>query len=380
MPDNCSATLNGKSLKFSAKASPYERLGDYLSFLFVLDAPAAVGAGENRFEFADLNFVDRKRHLKIDVTTDKTFRDLANRDIAERSVEPEANDDLTATAVFASPTAGDAAAPPPVIDEPAPAAKPTLWRSLADGDLTALLDADHALFVLLLLAALHGAVHSLMPGHGKTMVAAYLVGERGTPFHAVLLGIVTTLTHTSSALLVALLLHYGLKDADPARVQATLGVVGGLLIVFVGIWLLLQRLAGKSDHVHLFAGHSHAHGHAHSHGLPAKAGLWRVVLLGIAGGILPCWGAVLWLLACSATGRLGIALPVLLAFSAGLASVLVALGLSVVWGGRVGASRFGDARWFKGFVRWFPVVGSVGVIVIGFLLCRSAVNLAGAGH
>jgi nickel/cobalt exporter len=273
----------------------------------------------------------------------------------------------------------------PLIEEPPPA-EPTLWQRLRDEDLKGLLATNYALWLLMLLALVHGAGHSLMPGHGKTMVAAYLVGERGTPRHAVLLGVVTTLTHTSAALAIALLLYYVLPEQSADDVNTVLRFLGGLMIAGIGFWLFLQRLAGRSDHVHLFElGHGHAHGegHAHSHShaeVPTKlepAGTVRLILLGIAGGIIPCWGAIMWVIGCIATGQFRLALPVVLAFSIGLAAVLVLIGLSVVYASRLGKSRLGQYRWFRTIfnertVRVMPIVGAALLVVIGIFLCATS--------
>jgi len=158
--------------------------------------------------------------------------------------------------------------------------------------------------MILLLAALHGVLHSVSPGHGKTMVAAYLVGEKGTPRHALILGLIVTLTHTSAAFIVALLLKFVLPPTAAPTVQQVLGIGGGALVVFIGLWLLVQRLSGKSDHFHVGShshghGHSHSHGagHEHSHGLTpeqfGKVSWTRLILLGISGGVVPCWGTIL---------------------------------------------------------------------------------------
>ena len=114
-----------------------------------------------------------------------------------------------------------------------------------------------------------------------------------------------------------------------------------MLIGLVGLWLFLQRVRGKADHVHVFGGHHHHHDHGHSHAHHhdhhthtdrGKGGFgWtRVILLGVGGGIIPCWDAVMLLLVAISAGRLGFAVPLLLAFSVGLALVLVALGIGVV--------------------------------------------------
>ena len=47
-----------------------------------------------------------------------------------------------------------------------------------------------------------GAIHALAPGHGKALVSAYLVGNKGTAYQAVLLGLATTITHTFSVFIL----------------------------------------------------------------------------------------------------------------------------------------------------------------------------------
>ena len=180
-----------------------------------------------------------------------------------------------------------------------------------------------------------------------------------------------------------MLLKFVLQDTPPQTVQSVLGIVGGALVAFIGLWLLMQRLSGRSDHVHIGShshgdGHSHSHGedggHAHSHGLtPEQFGRvsWvRLILLGISGGIVPCWGAILWVLYCVTAGRYGLAVWAVLAFSVGLAAVLILIGLSVVWGGRLGARKFGGRGWFRVVAKWVPIVGAALVIAIGLWLCK----------
>ena len=225
--------------------------------------------------------------------------------------------------------------PPP---EEVPAAPTTeepkgfwdLFREVRETEnLSLLLDTNVGLLAVLVLAFLHGVMHSIAPGHGKTMVAAYLVGEQGTPRHAIILGLIVTLTHTSAAFAVALLLKFLWQDTPPETVQRVLGVGGGLLVAFIGLWLLMQRVSGRTDHVHVGShNHSHSHGddhgHGHSHGLTpeqfGRVGWARLILLGISGGIIPCWGAILWILYCVTAGRYGLAVWAVLAFSVGLRS------------------------------------------------------------
>src|SRR5262249_60353084 len=111
------------------------------------------------------------------------------------------------------------------------------------GLLHLLLNTEVGFWALMLMAAGFGAVHALTPGHGKTLVAAYLVGERGTVWHAFVLGLVTTLTHTGSVLILALAIALYFPDTVESNVQKTLGCIGGLLIAGLGVWLLLARLS-----------------------------------------------------------------------------------------------------------------------------------------
>ena len=191
----------------------------------------------------------------------------------------------------------------------------------------------------------------------------------------------TTISHTGSVILVAIILQTVYGERVPAVTEAVLKLLGGLLIFAVGVWLFLQRVRGRADHVHLFAGHDHHHhgdGHAHGHDhdhhnhghpvVPADRpfGWARVILLGLAGGLIPCWDAVLLLLVSISAGRLGSAIPLLIAFSLGLAAVLVALGVAVVYAHRLGGSRFGESRWFQRL----PIVSAVFLLGIGLWFAR----------
>jgi ABC-type nickel/cobalt efflux system permease component RcnA len=222
--------------------------------------------------------------------------------------------------------------------------------------------------MLLLLAAGFGALHALTPGHGKTMVAAYLVGERGTSWHAVVLGLVTTLTHTSIVLVVAVLLYFVPTLAGP--VMAVLPLVVGLLIVGLGLWLLMCRLSGKADHVHLGGGHHHGPPRSTAGEKPSWA---QLILLGIVGGAVPCVDAVFLLAFAIGTGRLWLGLPLTLAFSAGLASVLVAIGLALVHSRNFAVRRWGDGRRLKRIVQALGVVGAVLILGMGLWLCYSSI-------
>ena len=208
-----------------------------------------------------------------------------------------------------------------------------------------MLDSQLGFAVVLLLVGVFGAAHALTPGHGKTLVAAYLVGERGTIGHAFLLGLITTVTHTGMVLLIALALALS-TGISPKHLQTVLGFVGGLLIASTGLWLLLRRLAGQADHFHVGGGHHHHHHHpepvAATGGRPR---FWNLLVLGIGGGLVPCWDAITLEMAVVAKGQLWLGPPLVLAFSIGLAATLVLVGVAVVKLKGFGSAPGGPANW-----------------------------------
>lgn len=266
----------------------------------------------------------------------------------------------------ASPAPAPTSPPADTREEEAPAAR--------HGLLDLLLDTRQGFAALLLLSAAFGAFHALTPGHGKTLVAAYLVGERGTVLHALFLGVVTTLTHTGAVLAIAAVLWF-FPEARIAHVQKLLGLVGGLLVASMGFWLLYRRVAGQADHFHLGGGHHHHH---HDHHGPAQAppagkepvGWWNLIILGVSGGIVPCTDAIVMLVIAVGKGWLDRALPLLLAFSAGLAFVLIAIGVLVVTSKRFAGGRFGEGRLFRAL----PVVSAVLIIGLGLWLCYDTLH------
>src|SRR5206468_7521498 len=148
------------------------------------------------------------------------------------------------------------AAAPAAVPAAVPAATPQAADSHDNyGLVRLLLHTDYGFLLTMLMACLFGAAHALTPGHGKTLVAAYLVGERGTVGHAFVLGLVTTLTHTGAVLVLAAGLLLFFPKAVPQEIQTALGLGGGLLVAGMGLWLLLRRLSGGADHFHLGGHH-----------------------------------------------------------------------------------------------------------------------------
>ena len=206
----------------------------------------------------------------------------------------------------------------------------TTARGGSDGFAELLADAaaGRGVLVLLLLAAAGwGALHALSPGHGKGMVAAYLVGARGTAGDAVLLGLTVTVTHTAGVFALGLV-TLGLSAwILPEDLYPWLTLTSGVLVVLVGAGVLRRHLRARRherDH-----GHHHHHHHA-----PTRRGL---LALGASAGIIPCPSALVVLLGAIAQHELALGLLLIVAFSAGLAATLTALGLLVVWARRLAA-------------------------------------------
>ncbi|MDR3629834.1 MAG: sulfite exporter TauE/SafE family protein [Desulfocapsaceae bacterium] len=216
-------------------------------------------------------------------------------------------------------------------------------------------------------ALILGAFHALGPGHGKAMVAAYLVGAQGRIADAVKLGVIVTLTHVFSVLVLGALAliasHYTLsKDFFP-----WLGLASGTLICLTGYAMLVRRaLAGEDHH------HPHHHD-CRPHGEASSPTLKEIFSLGIAGGLVPCPSALVILLFAIAVNRIPTGILVILSFSLGLASVLVLIGILTVT-----ASR--HVRGFRstaGWIRRLPVFSAGIIMVLGLCIGTSALFQAG---
>ena len=202
----------------------------------------------------------------------------------------------------------------------------------------------------LLLAAGLGALHAVSPGHGKTVMAAYLVGSRGTARHAIGLGLAVTVSHTLGIVVLAALTLFASDLVPPERLYPILGLASGITVVAIGGWLLLARWralraerAHRSSHAHAHAhdhdhapeGHSHG-GRHHSHEASGELRWRNLIALGLAGGLVPSASALILLLGAIALGRPLYGLVLAIAFGVGMALVLSGIGyLLVVAGGRL---------------------------------------------
>ncbi len=203
---------------------------------------------------------------------------------------------------------------------------------VADGGFASLVGRSHlSAFVILasIAAALFwGAAHALSPGHGKTIVTAYLVGQRGTPRHAAALGLIVTVTHTIGVFALGLVTLALSQFVVPDRLYPWLNLVSGALVVGIGASVLRARWRHRRAHAE---GHGHHHHHHHAHGSDAQGPTARSLLaVGVSGGLLPCPSALVVLLAAISLHRIAFGLVLIVAFSAGLALTITGIGLVAV--------------------------------------------------
>lgn len=261
-----------------------------------------------------------------------------------------------------------------------------------------------AILIALLVAGGLGAFHALEPGHGKTVVAAYLVGAHGTAWHAVWLGLIVTASHTAGVYLLGAVTLYASRYVVPERLYPWLGLVSGLAIAGLGFTLFLRRYAEATsphadDHAHDHGhpphhGHVHHHGSiAHSHGPDQEPGdvqaghhhphhhepsgrvsLAGLVTLGVTGGIVPCPAALVVLLSALSLNRVGFGLLLIVAFSVGLAAVLIAIGMLMVFARRFMARFQGEGPLIT---RWLPLTSSAVITLLGLGIAVQALVTAG---
>jgi nickel/cobalt exporter len=228
-----------------------------------------------------------------------------------------------------------------------------------------------------------GAVHAATPGHGKTIAAAYIVGVRGRPVDALVLGVFVTLSHTSGIVLVALLATAGSTWLIPQRIEAYVAVATGILVVGIGCWMLRTQMrlvatARAQEHLHEDDPHeggphyhSHGWGLVHTHDIEAIAQarprLGVLLALGIAGGLLPDPGALAILLAAIAKGKFVLGIAIVIVFSLGFASVLVAVGLVAARVGRLILDWL-SSRW----IALIQIGAALLILGIGLVLTANA--------
>lgn len=289
----------------------------------------------------------------------------------------------------------------PLASPGAPAAAQTPRNRLTELMTARQLSAGVILFSLLVAIGL-GAFHALEPGHGKTLVAAYLVGSRGTAWHAVLLGLTVTASHTIGVYALGGVALFASHYVLPEQLYPWLGFISGLFIMSMGMILLTQAWRGHSgahrhdrtpghdhghhdhDHPH---DHDHDHGHAHHHRHsheyayphhphphaplshddrqePAPVGYGALLTLGITGGMIPCPAALVVLLSAVALQRIAFGLLLIVAFSLGLAAVLVGTGLLLVSARGVMQRWSGEGPWLA----YLPFLSPLVITPLGLII------------
>ena len=421
-------TLTEAGLSFPPGVGGLSTMRLVCGFSTRLDQPLAAG---DRITFADTSFVDRLGWREIVVegsgvtlavvegelrTTDPSERlrvyptNLLSQALADRSVAMVATPGGPTLAPLDIPDASaltgsgsgsgvvvTAAATTQTTAGAVPGGVsgvdlPSIFRT---ADVTPLI-----LLVSILTAAALGAGHALTPGHGKTLMAAYLVGTRGTPLHAAGLGLSVALSHTLGIMVLAGLVVGAQGILPPDVVVKSAPIVAAISIVAIGSWMLfgetrrrwrLRTAAGERAHEHAEhdhgAGHDHDHGRAehdaaeHSHGgvrhshLPTAGSTisWRsLFVLGLAGGLIPSTNALLILLGSIATGRPTFGFVLVVAFGLGMALVMGGIGLALVLArGRLdrvdAASRLGRIS------AYVPIAAAVVVFSLGIYLTVQAV-------
>jgi nickel/cobalt transporter (NicO) family protein len=228
------------------------------------------------------------------------------------------------------------------------------------------------LVLLLLIAFGWGALHALSPGHGKAMVAAYLIGTRGTARHAVGLGAIVTVTHTIGVFMLGFVTLLLSQYILPEDLYPWLNLTAGLLVVTVGLGVLRARIRSARAHHHQHHhghAHDHAHGHGHHHDIPDRV-TWRGLFgMGAAAGLIPCPSALVVLLGAIAQHQVGLGLVLILAFSLGLAATLTGLGIAVVYARRALTRVRVPGR----LVAALPAASAVLIVGVGLVLTAQAI-------
>ncbi|MGE0599912.1 MAG: nickel/cobalt transporter [Dehalococcoidia bacterium] len=417
LPARFELTVDGKetavaTLESTAQLLPGQGGLDVLRIVAVYDAPIAAKAGTNlQIGFTDSNFSGNQGWREIIIKGSEGAAITA--DPALLVDQSDALRHYPAETLRSAPNVSEASfqwvagtgSPAPesatlqlATEGRSAGGFASIFADLSDGHVTL-----GFLLLSLLVAFAFGAQHALGPGHGKTMVAAYLVGSKGTPKHAIALGLTVTATHTSTVYLLGLVTLVAAAWITPETVYLWMGVAAGVMVMAFGLVLVIQRLLSlrrpeseTGEHRHGIFGkahphapreeHSHEHPHSHgeSHDHPhdharehAAAVTWRSLLsLGVLGGLLPCPSAVVVMVAAISQGQVLLGMLLIVAFSLGLAGVLVALGVSLVLGRKIPARqrRLFEHPLVARALTAMPVISAAVVMVVGLGLTYQAVG------
>ena len=346
------------------------------------DAVFSAAASGGALTFADRLFPSRIGWREITIAARDGARLLdASVPSASRSNELRSYPDdllrspLDVRSAVATFEPGTAAAPAPDL-EPAPTLRHRgrgFEALIQRGELSV-----GVVLLSLLVAAFWGAAHALTPGHGKALVAGYLVGTRGRPRHAFVLGATVTVTHTAGVFALGLVTLLLSRFIVPEQLYPWLTLASGLLVVAVGLGVLRQRMrtgAGYGHHHHDDGDahdhdhrHHHGHGHRHDHDHDDALTSRGILGVGIAAGLLPCPSALVVLLSAIALHRVGFGMALIVAFSVGLAATITAIGLVAVMARRA----FSRVRLDGPVIRALPAVSAGVIVLVGLAITARA--------
>jgi ABC-type nickel/cobalt efflux system permease component RcnA len=398
---------------------------------FEASLPERIGAGPVRLGFTDGAFAERLGWREIvvagsGVTLHAVTGELRRDGVSDRLLDyPEARiaSPLSDASVVVEATAGGPSLPAFDVPDAQPlpaAAAPSAAPSMPPPSLAPAATSEPAVvpggigtaelpeifrraeltplvaLVALATAAALGAGHALTPGHGKTLMAAYLVGTRGTARHALGLGAAVSVSHTAGILVLAAIVVAATDVLAPDVVVRWAPVVAAISILVIGGWMLAgeirrRRRDGRpmhdhghpNDHAHPHPhGHDHRHPHGHDHAHDHHHGSastisWRgLFAIGLAGGLIPSTSALLILLGSIAAGRPAFGLVLVVAFGLGMAAVMAGVGLALVAardrlyqvGADGGVGRLRDAA---------PLAAAVVVLGFGLVLTAQALTAIG---
>ncbi len=320
------------------------------------------------------NFTDRLGWREMTLTTADVIAvtELPTSSITERLWAYPADQLLspinvtTATAAL-SPSPGATTG-----DEPPPAGTPAKTSGGPVDALASLIapsESSRAVPVAMAVALGLGVLHALSPGHGKTVMAAYLVGSRGTLGQAAGLGLAVAASHTVGVLALGLVTLWGTSTFAPEKAFPILTVISGMIVIGIGAWMLWRWFRHRGHH------HDHDHDHDHAHHLPGLDGKsgWKVLAsMGLAGGLVPSASAIVLLLAAVNLDRVPLGVLLIALFGLGMAATLVGVGFALVTASRFGMDRFGEAAWVTRAQRVLTPVAAVVVMTVGTVLTINA--------
>ncbi|MCI0617161.1 hypothetical protein L0244_29645, partial [bacterium] len=400
---NLKVRMNQMNLTFKIKNSRLEirpGAGDLPTFVtyctYFAEVPASIISNSNTLEFADQNFPERSGWGEIVINRDGGFTSVnlpagsyteRSKGLSQYPTDPSTAmpQEMKLNFKFGNPllaaqqqlSSSDVQNGSHENVRPGTLRSDKLAKLITTKELT-----SEVIFISIIIAFFLGAMHALSPGHGKAIVAGYLVGSRGTAFHAMFLGAVVTLTHTIGVFALGLITLFGSKYILPDTLYPWLGFLSGLSIVIIGSRLFYKRFkmmksngtAHHHHHHHHVEDHQHHHhDHGHSH-MPVDPETGKITLrsllsVGISGGALPCPSALVVLLSAISLHRVGFGLILIISFSLGLAAVLTSIGLLLLY-----ASRWSQKFQPRGSLRYgLPVISSLVITILGCIIAVQSI-------